>query len=73
MGRRKSFLFITILSVVITIVVSCRFYFNTTKDTFTAKPDNNSLERGKNLAFNSISRLLKSELAVSIVQEKNHP
>jgi mono/diheme cytochrome c family protein len=41
-----------LLSVVITIVVSCRFYFNTTKDTFTAKPDNNSFGRGKNLAFN---------------------
>jgi len=33
-------------------VAGCSFYFNTTKDQFTAKSDSESFERGKNLAFN---------------------
>jgi mono/diheme cytochrome c family protein len=34
------------------VVASCSFYFKTTKDGFTAKSNNDSFERGKNLAFN---------------------
>jgi mono/diheme cytochrome c family protein len=34
------------------VIAGCSFYFNTTKDKFTAKSNNNSFERGKNLAFN---------------------
>jgi mono/diheme cytochrome c family protein len=52
MNCRKSILFLISFLIIITIVVSCRFYFDTTKDAFTAKSNNNSFERGKNLAFN---------------------
>jgi mono/diheme cytochrome c family protein len=38
--------------VVILLCVSCKMYFETTKDTFTAHKSQTSLERGKNLAFN---------------------
>ncbi|MBO9684780.1 MAG: c-type cytochrome, partial [Flavisolibacter sp.] len=33
-------------------VAGCSFYFNTTKDQFTARSNKGSFERGKNLAFN---------------------
>lgn len=34
------------------IIAGCRFYFDTTKDQFVAKNNTQSIERGKNLAFN---------------------
>jgi mono/diheme cytochrome c family protein len=37
---------------VLIVGASCKFYFKTTKDQFTASKSNDSFERGKNLAFN---------------------
>jgi len=36
----------------LTTAAGCRFYFDTTKDQFTSEADDQSFERGKNLAFN---------------------
>jgi mono/diheme cytochrome c family protein len=47
--RNKKTVFILMSSFV---VAGCSFYFNTTKDGFTAKSNSESFERGKNLAFN---------------------
>lgn len=47
--RHKRKIAFFILSVVI---AGCSFYFDTTKDQFTAKANDQSFERGKNLAFN---------------------
>jgi mono/diheme cytochrome c family protein len=41
-----------ILIMVIGLIISCRFYFNTTKDQFNIQPDETSIANGKNLAFN---------------------
>jgi mono/diheme cytochrome c family protein len=50
--KNKSFYTILFFMVTSAIVVSCRFYFDTTKDQLTAKADDQSFQRGKNLAFN---------------------
>ena len=41
-----------ILSLLLVFALSCRMYFETTKDSFTAKNNSASVENGKNLTFN---------------------
>src|SRR3982751_1712280 len=54
-SNRKSFIITALVLLAVSFlpfIISCKFYFNTTKDSFTATSSNASLERGKNLAFN---------------------
>ena len=44
--------YLVLFSLALIASLSCRFYFDTTKDHFTASNNSNSLQRGKNLAFN---------------------
>ena len=48
----KSFYLLLFLFAFIVMALSCRFYFDTTKDQFEATTHSQSLQRGKNLAFN---------------------
>ena len=48
----KSLNLVLLFSAFIATMLSCRFYFDTTKDQFEATSHSQSLQRGKNLAFN---------------------
>ena len=55
----KSLILVLLFSAFVATMLSCRFYFDTTKDQFDASSHSQSLERGTNLAFNieTIKRL----------------